>query len=53
MTTGSSVSERLRRKLVEQPRRCRRKRAMPTRCARVARLPSSLLTHALALRDAA
>ena len=53
MTTGSSVSERLRRKPVEQPRRCRCNRPMRRRYARVARLPVSLLTHGLALRDAA
>ena len=35
------------------PTDCRSRRPVPTRYARVARLPSSLLTHGLALRDAA
>ena len=65
MTTSSLVSEQLRRRSVvpvestippemtiEQWRRCRCSRPVPTRYARVARLPSFLLTHGLALRDA-
>jgi hypothetical protein len=66
MTTGSVISEKLRRRSVvpvectipaeltiEQWRRGRCRRPAPTRDARVARLPSSLVTHGLALRDAA
>ena len=66
MTTSSSLSEQLRRRSVvvvectippemtiEQWRRRRCRHPAPTRYARVATLPSSLLNYGLALRDAA
>jgi hypothetical protein len=53
MTTDPLISEQLRRHPVDQRRRCRSNRPMRRRYARVARLPVSLLTHGLALRDAA
>jgi len=53
MTTNPLISAQLRRQPVDQRRRCRCNRPMRRRYARVARLPVSLLTHGLALRDAA
>ena len=66
MTTSSLISEQLRRQSVvpvestippemsiEQWRRCRCRRAVPTLHGRVARLPGLLIAQGLALRDAA
>jgi hypothetical protein len=53
MTTNPLIAEQLRRQPVEQRRRCRCNCPMRSRDARVEPLPISLLTHGLALRDAA